>query len=333
MSKYNVSTSTAPTVAGDIFPLDEQLALHHDSLSPLLARNAVWLSSLLPYEQAQQVLARIGGYCIPASTLWEQTQQVGERWLSEQQSHYASVERTRWETRSYQAQMRKSVSMDGGMVHVREEGWKELKVGVIGTLVPPWELVASETSRSHDLHYTAQLGGVDAFATPLWQLAVQQQVPYAGHVVITADGAAWIWRLAADLFPCSTQIVDWYHAAQQVSALAQARFPDSSLEAQRWTEQLKRHLWQGECWQVLAQLRRAGLPTGYFEEHQRRMDYPAFRAQGYPIGSGTTESGVKQYKQRFCAAGMRWSRRGVERMVVLRSAVMEHSFDQHWAAA
>jgi hypothetical protein len=309
------------------------LALRHDSLSPLLARDAVWLSSQFPYAQTEQVLARIGGYRIPATTLWEQTQQVGQAWLSEQQHQSVGVERTRWETQRYQPQLRQSVSMDGGMVHVRGEGWKELKVGVIGTLAPPWELAASDLLRSHDLHYSAHLGGVEAFSATLWQLAVQQQVPYAGHVAVTADGAAWIWRLAADLFPCSTQIVDWYHAAQQVSALAQTRFPDAPQEAQRWGEQLKHHLWQGECWQVLAHLRAAGLPTTYFEEHQRRMDYPAFRAQGYPIGSGTTESGVKQYKHRFCAAGMRWSRLGVDRMVVLRSAVMEGSFDHHWAAA
>lgn len=309
------------------------MELQHGSLSPLLARHAVWLSSLLPYEQAQQVLARIGGYTLPTTTLWEHTQQVGQNWLTAQQQRAVSVERTRWETDSYQARERKSVSMDGGMVQVRGEGWKELKVGVVGTFLPPWELSENDAARSQDLHYTAQLGGVETFAATLWQLAVQQRVPYAGQVVVTADGAAWIWRLAADLFPCSTQIVDWFHASQQLSTLAQARFPDSPQEAQRWTEQLKHHLWRGECWQVIAQARAAGLPTGYFEQHQQRMDYPTFQAQGYPIGSGTTESGVKQYKQRFCGAGMRWSRPGVDRMVVLRSAVMEGSFDQHWAAA
>jgi hypothetical protein len=309
------------------------LELQHNSLSPLLARDAVWLSSLLPYEQAQQVLARIGGYTLPTTTLWDHTQRVGQNWLTTQQQRVVSVERTRWETDRYQAQGRKSVSMDGGMVHVRGEGWKELKVGVVGTFLPPWELHERDTSRSHDLHYTAQLGGVDAFATALWQLAVQQQVPSAGQVVVTADGAAWIWRLATNLFPCSTQIVDWYHASQQLSTLAQARFPDSPRAAQDWAEQLKHQLWRGECWQVIAQARAAGLPTGYFEEHQRRMDYPAFRAQGYPIGSGTTESAVKQYKHRFCGAGMRWSRTGVDRMVVLRSAVLEGAFNQRWAAA
>lgn len=309
------------------------MALGDNSLSPLLARDAVWLSSQLPYAQAAQVLARIGGYSLPATTLWEQTQQVGEAWATQQQQHYVGVERTRWEKQDYQPQLRQSVSMDGGMVHLRGEGWKELKVGVIGRLPAPWEVAERESIRSQQLHYTAVLGGVEPFAAALWQLALQQQVPYAGHVAVTADGAAWIWRLVAELFPCSTQIVDWYHASQQVAVLAQARFPDAPHLAQSWAEQLKQHLWQGECWQVIAQAQSLGLQASYFEEHQRRMDYPAFRAQAYPIGSGTTESGVKQYKHRLCGAGMRWSRPGVERMVVLRSAVMDGSFDQRWAAA
>lgn len=323
------------TAAGDIFPLDEQLELRHDSLSPLLARDGVWLSSLLPYEQAEQVLARIGGYGVAATTLWEHTQQVGQRWVAEQQQRYVGVERTRWETPHYQAQLRQSVGMDGGMVHVRGEGWKELKVGVVGTLPAPGDVTEGDTLGSHDLHYTAVLGGVEAFAAALWQVAVQQRVPYAGQVAVTADGAAWIWRLATDLFPCSTQIVDWYHASAQVSGLAQARFPDEPQAALTWGEQLRHHLWQGECWQVIAQAQAVGLQgqTDYFEEHQPRMNYPAFRAEGYPIGSGSTESGVKQYKQRFCGAGMRWSRPGVERMILLRSALLEDSFDRRWAAA
>jgi hypothetical protein len=62
------------------------------------------------------------------------------------------------------------------------------------------------------------------------------------------------------------------------------------------------------------------------------MDDPAFRAQAYPIGSGTTESGVKPYQQPLWGAGMRWTRPGVERMIGLRSAVLEGAFDQRWRA-
>jgi hypothetical protein len=63
------------------------------------------------------------------------------------------------------------------------------------------------------------------------------------------------------------------------------------------------------------------------------MQYPVFRADGYPIGSGSVESGIKQYKARLTGPGMRWSCAGVDRMVVIRSAVLSNSFDELWAAA
>lgn len=316
-----------------IFPLDERLGLQAGSFSPCLRREVVWLAALLPYAQASEVLSRIGHLDVPVTTLWEHTQSVGADWLAQDPHEYVGVERTRWEPRDYQPTLRKSIGVDGGMVNIRDEGWKELKVGAIGTLTPPWELDVAHPARSHTLHYTACLGSVADFAPVLWQLAVQQRVPYAGHVVVTADGAGWIWRLSTDLFPCSTQIVDWYHASQQAAALAQVRFPDDAAAAQRWHGTLKRDLWQGEIWKIIAQAQAANLPANYFVDHQRRMDYPAYRAEGYPVGSGTTESGVKQYKQRLCGAGMRWSRPGVNRMIVLRSAAMGGHFDQRWAAA
>jgi hypothetical protein len=77
--------------------------------------------------------------------------------------------RTRWESRNDQPHLRRSVGMDGGMVQVRGESWKELKVGVIGSLLAPWELSESAISRSHDLPYTAQLGDGQQFSAALWQ--------------------------------------------------------------------------------------------------------------------------------------------------------------------
>jgi tetratricopeptide (TPR) repeat protein len=56
-------------------------------------------------------------------------------------------------------------------------------------------------------------------------------------------------------------------------------------------------------------------------------------AEGYPVGSGTAESGVKQYEQRLGGAVMRWSRTNLNRMIGLRSAAMARCFDQRWAAA
>ena len=58
-----------------------------------------------------------------------------------------------------------------------------------------------------------------------------------------------------------------------------------------------------------------------------------FRAEGFLIGSGAVESGIKQYKARLTGPGMRWSRPGVTRMTVIRSAVLSGTFNDLWAAA
>jgi len=58
-----------------------------------------------------------------------------------------------------------------------------------------------------------------------------------------------------------------------------------------------------------------------------------FREEGYPIGSGTVESGIKQFKARLTGSGMRWSRPGAERMLIVRASVLGDSFDALWQAA
>ena len=63
------------------------------------------------------------------------------------------------------------------------------------------------------------------------------------------------------------------------------------------------------------------------------MQYQDFREQGYPIGSGTVESGIKQFKARLTGPGMRWSRIGAQRMLTIRAAVLSDNFDDLWSVA
>jgi hypothetical protein len=63
------------------------------------------------------------------------------------------------------------------------------------------------------------------------------------------------------------------------------------------------------------------------------MRYQTCQEQGYPIGSGTIESGIKRFKHRLTGPGMRWSRPGAERMLALRGAVMSQTFDTLWDLA
>ena len=181
----------------------------------------------------------------------------------------------------------------------------------------------------------AVLGDVAAFRPALWALAVEGQVPSAQHSSITADGAEWIWTISADLFLDSAQMVDWYHASAHLSEAANALFPHNPGQAQRWRTARQDDLFLGHIQAITAPLDKANLadPSLSFHTHQRRMQYHEFRENGLPIGSGTVESGVKQFKSRLTGPAMRWNRTAAQRMLTVRAAVLDHSFAARWLAA
>lgn len=302
----------------------------------------VWLSGLLPYAQAALVFERIAHREIPANSLWRQTQQHGQRLKQhlDCQMERVAPERVVLPPPGQDHAQRKGLSLDGGKVHLRGEGWKEFKVGTVYDIELRWERdpeTGDEVEQAHGVKmaYTGLLGNADAFGRAFWALAVAHDIPQAADLSVTADGAEWIWNLVADYFPQSVQIVDWYHACEHLSQAAQAVYPDDPAAAQRWAEQHRHDLYLGSIHHITTPLEQADLPSEaqYFHTHQRRMQYHTFREQGYPIGSGTVESGIKRYKARLTGAGMHGSRPAAERLLVIRSAVLTGDFDDLWNAA
>lgn len=301
----------------------------------------VWLSTQVSYENASEVFKRIGQRCIPSVSIWRQTQKHGQR-MEQVAQHSAErnpVERTVLPAQRQTEQKRKGISMDGGMINIRGEGWKEFKVGTIFEIQQRWERDPStrefvQLPHGVGMVYTALLGSAAEFAPALWQLAIEQHIPQTDETSVTADGAEWIWTLTMDLFPDSHQIVDWFHACQHLSLASVALFPDDPDRAKRWYAQRLDDLFQGGAASIALELECADLSdhARYFRVHQRRMQYQEFREEGYPIGSGTVESAIKQFKARLTGAGMRWSRPAARQMLFLRAAALDHSFDARWAA-
>jgi hypothetical protein len=299
-----------------------------------------WLSGLLPFEQVSRVLDWIGGLTLPKSSVYDQVAKQGERLEQHRswQQEHVSYERVVLDEHSSDPHDVKSVSLDGGMIHIRGEGWKEFKVGSVAVVTgqdDPCDPPVMPTVTLSETTYTAVLGEVNAFAPALWALAVQGGVPTAYRSAVTADGAAWIWNLVDDYFPDSVQIVDWYHADQHLAGAAQALFPHDERAATHWRKQMQTALYMGNIASIVTPLHQAQLAehTPYFQTHQRRMQYLEFREEGFPIGSGGVESGIKQFKARVSGAGMHWSRSGAQRMLTLRAAVLSHHFDDVWDAA
>lgn len=63
------------------------------------------------------------------------------------------------------------------------------------------------------------------------------------------------------------------------------------------------------------------------------MNYLELREGAWLIGSGMVESGAKQFKARFSGPGMRWSRKGAENLLPIRSAILSGTFDNMWTSA
>lgn len=317
-----------------IFPLDHQWGLDQRGYSPNLSYQLVWLSGLVTFAHAQQILEEMGQFSVATTTLWEQVQAHGERLqthVSQTQQH-VSVERTGWHSQLYDPKMKRCVSIDGGMVCLRDEGWKEMKVGLVSDFKTNWDSDPAHV-KLVDMDYCAVIGDVSTFDPALWALAVKHAVPYAGQLVVVCDGATWIWRLVADLFPVCHQILDYYHAKQHLAKMAHERYPNDETQAQVWLKEMTDALFNGEIFKIIADLQAHDLKTSYFIHHQRRMQYQQFRAEGFPIGSGGVESAIKQFKHRLTGAGMRWSRQGAERMITIRSAILADNLSELWQQA
>jgi hypothetical protein len=233
----------------------------------------VGLCGLLPFEQAAAVMARIGKRTVSDSSLWRMVQQAGQP-LDKSANcdlpdtrHLSNPESAASDT--------KVLSMDGGMVNIFGEGWKELKVALVGSVVE--EPVPSDRGpqvHTPALRYSAILGDVSAFTPSLLDLAACTHFTEAVRSCITADGAPWIWNLGDAHFPDSLQILDWYYARQQLSLAAQALFPDHVVAATAWFQAHTDDLFEGHLAPIVAELERADLAdtAAYFRTHQVRMD-------------------------------------------------------------
>ncbi len=311
----------------------------------------MWLSGHVEYALAQQILEQVGQMAVAETTLWRCVQRWSARLETKQtlQAAQASALPRRDLRPEAPHTRRMGVAMDGAMVNLRQEGWKELKVGDVFEVEVRLERDPETDESVEQAHavanrYVAHLGGPERFGEKLWSQAWQCGFAAAPDTVAIGDGANWIWNLVGVHFGTSVQVVDWYHAQEHLYTAGRLAFGEGSAEAIRWAKEHEKPLYQGHAEQVADALqalanshRRVGAAlrteAGYFEGHARRMQYLERREEGWPIGSGMAESGCKRFRQRFTGAGMRWSRSGLEHLLPVRASVLSGEFDQAWRTA
>lgn len=249
-----------PAARAGFFPLDHQLELGHDVWSEGLKREAVWLSGVAAsYALAAEVLARIGQLSLSRSSIWRCVQEAGERFqrLEQAERERAMLLPERWElpSRADVSGQRMGVSLDGALIHLREEEWKEVKIGAVfavAVTAAPDPLTHEMMDAAHAVHtsYVAHLGGAESVGEMTWSEARQRGWEQAQETQVIGDGAGWIWNQASLHFPHSRQLVDWYHAKQHLHEAARLLKSEGTPAFVRWLNRRTTQLYQGHSIKV-----------------------------------------------------------------------------------
>jgi hypothetical protein len=246
------------------------------------------------------------------------------------------------------------IGMDGGRVQTREKQgengsrWREDKVCSI-TSYRPGDGTRGHPPKPWVTTYVATMSDTQAFGKLVRLEAERRGLRQAKTVLVMGDAGNWIDPLNERERLADQRIVDYYHASEHLHEAARAALGRDTPEAVALAEQLEDHLWNGQREEVIAVLRehaeRLGPPrasdgpdhprrvlasnVGYFQAHQRQMDYPRYRAKGWPIGSGVAESGVKLFNKRVKGTEQFWNVPQVESILSLRALWL--SQDGRWS--
>ena len=223
------------------------------------------------------------------------------------------------------------VAGDGGMLLMRDEGWKEAKVAVVAR----GEDFVQQKRRSSvtQARYVAEFGQAE-FRKALEAALEAERADEVQNVVWLGDGAPENWKMATELCPSAIQVLDLPHAIQNAMACAKKLLGDADAALPSWQRRIKQLLDAPSPDAAIAELMDC-LPyttddeqlgalddlIRYYRTNDKRMRYALFREMGLPVGSGIVESAHRHVLQvRMKRAGQRWALPRARKMARLRAA-------------
>ncbi len=312
------------------------------------------------FEQGAQSINEDWGTRLDGKQIQRWSEAIGRAVVSERRAEVRAFEEGHRPASPLNAPSLLVIGVDGGRVQTREKQeengsrkgvWQEDKVGTITSYMPgdgtreyrPSPLVTT---------YVATMEKTDNFGRMVRVEAERRGLRQSLEVLLLGDGGNWIDPLGERERLYNHRIVDYYHAAEHLHDASRAALGKDTPESAALVKQLKAALWEGDLDQVIATLtlhsERLGPPqesdgpdhprrvlannVGYFTRHRHHMDYPTYRAKGWPIGSGVTESGVKQFNKRVNGTDQFWSIAGVETILSLRAMLLSQDgrWDRYW---
>jgi hypothetical protein len=327
-------------VGRSFFPLDEELGLLPGNLSPYgyeqLVRLGTWIAS---FGRAAKLLQALTGIAVSEASARRQTEKAGAAYVVVQDQEEERLRQG--PVVEPQGGERLVLGVDGALVPLVGHEWAEVKTLVVGEVQPAAQGGAEAVVKTEKLSYFSRLSEAEAFK---WQATVETHrrgVATAREVATVSDGAEWIQGFIRFHRPDAVRILDLPHVAEHLSLMGEAVYGTDTPAARAWLQeqmtQLKR---QGPA-PLLATLRsftcaheeltRLPQHLAYLEKRAEQMDYPAYQAAGWPIGSGMVESANKLLVEgRLKGSGMHWARPHVNPLLALRNIVYNDRWDEAW---
>ena len=336
---------------GGFYPRDQALGLDGMSLSPAIHRMIGIAAARVSFAESSELLWELAGARIDAKQVERAAESLG-RDIAADEQQLAEVEPNRASTLY--------LGMDGTGIPVR----KSETAGRSGKqpdgssktrevkLVTVWSAEKRDrnnlpTTDPGSVSYCAAIESAraldtdplpSAFAQRVEREATRRDFPNAKRQAVIADGARWIWNIAAELFPNAVQILDLYHAIEHLWDVAKVIYGADSELVKPWAEQQKAQLKKGHIDAIILALKahecvheEVRKCINYLDSNRDRMQYAKFRAMGLCVGSGVVESGCKNtIGARLKRSGMHWSVDGANAIIALRCCVLSNRFDDYW---
>jgi hypothetical protein len=319
-------------------------------LTPTLAESVTRLGTWLPFTVTPGMLAHFVHTQVSEATVTRLTERAGAAYEAVQDAQYAPL--VQEAGAAVAGPPIQQVSVAGAMIPLVHKQWVEGKTLVIGTVQPPVRQ-ADGTVAIHttDLSYFSRVADCATFTEKATIETMRRGTLTAGTVCGVVDGAAWEQGFLDVQCPAAVRILDWPHAVGYLATVAQALYGADTNEQHTWLAVQRQTLLYGDPQVVLTNLRglrddltlQSGegppLPAlavvcdslAYLDKRADQLCYAAFRALGYPIGSGAVESANKLVVEaRLKGAGMHWAPEHVNPLLALRGMACSDRWEEGW---
>lgn len=169
-------------------------------------------------------------------------------------------------------------------------------------------------------------------------------VDKAAQLVISGDGAKWIWNRVGDIIEGVGigekkvfAIVDFYHAVEHLQTAADLMTGWSNERRKKWVTKHRRLLRRGKVDDVIASIKsligkrkakKLRTELNYFDKNKSRMRYAWFKKHRLPLGSGAVESCIRRVVNlRMKGAGIFWKEESAEGFLHMRAQFKSGRWD------